>query len=309
MRAAFIEELTELADRDPRVFLLTGDLGWNVVEKFAARHPERFLNVGVAEANMAGIATGLALTGYVPFVYSIATFASMRCYEQVRDGALLHQLPIRIVGVGGGYAYGHAGPTHWALEDLTIARTQPGMAVIAPADPPQTRSVLRAIAEHPGPVYLRIGKGSNPAVPGLEGRFALNRPETIRRGRDVVLLACGAITHEAMKAAEALEVSGISAAVSVVAHIPFAPPSALIDLLRSYPAALTLEEGYARGGLGSLVAEAIAENGLPCRLTLRGVERNLQPVSGSETYMRTQMGLDALAVAQAAKALLVSDPV
>src|SRR3954469_24923245 len=139
MRKAFVASLCELAARDERVMLLTADLGWSVLEPFAERFPNRFLNVGVAEQNMLGVATGLARQGRVPFVYSIATFASMRGYEQFRNGAVLHRLPVRVVGIGGGFAYGHAGPTHHALEDLAIARAQPGVTVLAPADQAQAR--------------------------------------------------------------------------------------------------------------------------------------------------------------------------
>jgi transketolase len=189
MRTGFIEALIELAADDDRVFLLTADLGWSVVEPFAERFPDRFLNVGVAEQNMLGVATGLAQTGYVPFVYSIATFSSMRCYEQIRNGPILHRLPVRVVGIGGGYAYGHAGPTHYALEDLCLARTQPGLTVAAPCDRRQAQAVIAATADLPGPAYLRIGKSACGDLPGLNGRFAWNRPEMVRPGSDVLLLA------------------------------------------------------------------------------------------------------------------------
>ena len=299
-----MEALLELAAQDDRVFLVTGDLGWSVVEEFAARRPQRFLNAGVAEANMAGLAAGLALAGFVPFIYSIATFSSMRCYEQVRNGALLHELPVRVVGIGGGYAYGHAGPTHYALEDLAIARTQPGMTVLAPADPAQARSVVRATLDLPGPCYLRIGKGNNPEVPGLDGRFALDRPEVVREGGDVLFVACGGIVHEALAAARLLEPQGISAAVAVLAHLPFAPRAPLVDLLRRYPAVVSVEDGYSAGGLGSLLAEAIAQQGLRCRLRIRGVDHAFSGAAGSEDYMRAQSGLHAGALAAAARDLL-----
>jgi transketolase len=304
VRTALVETLLELAAEDERVFLITGDLGWSVVEPFAAKHPRRFLNAGVAEANMAGLATGLALAGYVPFIYSIATFASMRCYEQVRSGALLHHLPVRVVGIGGGYAYGHAGPTHHALEDIAIARTQPGMTVLVPADPAQTRSVVRATRHLPGPAYLRVGKGGNPEVPGLEGRFALDRPEVVRPGSEVLLLGCGSVVHEALHAAERLAGEGVSAAVAVLAHVGFAGSDALADLLAPYASVVTVEDGFAAGGLGSLVAETIARRGLRCRLSVRGVTASFTGRSGSEKYMRGQAGLDAAALADAARALL-----
>src|SRR5438132_7656876 len=143
MRKAFVRTLTEIGAADSRVLLLTGDLGYNALEPFAERFPGRFFNVGVAEQNMVGLATGLAESGFVPFVYSIATFASLRPYEFIRNGPILHRLKVRIVGVGGGFEYGSAGSTHHAIEDLGVMRVQPGLTVIAPADPRQTRSALQ----------------------------------------------------------------------------------------------------------------------------------------------------------------------
>jgi transketolase len=305
MRGAFVDTLVEAAVRDERLFLLTADLGWSVLERFASRHPDRFLNVGVAEANMAGVATGLALAGYVPYIYSIASFASMRCYEQVRDGAVLHGLPLRVVGIGGGYSYGHAGPTHFALEDLAILRAQPAMTVLAPADPAQARTIVHALADRPGPAYIRVGKGHNPEVPGLDGRFAFGRPELVREGGELLILACGSIVHEGLRAAERLEKErGRQAAVAALAHLTFAPTPALVELLARFAFVLTLEEGYTSGGLGALVAEAIAVSGLRCRLKACGVTRPFAPLSGSEAYMRAAAGIDAAAVATAAEALV-----
>ena len=301
MRTALIRTLLELAEEDDRIFLLTGDLGWSVVEEFAKRHPDRFLNTGVAEANMAGIAMGLAQVGFMPFLYSIATFASMRCYEQVRNGALLHNLPVRVVGIGGGYAYGHAGPTHHALEDLALARTQPGMTVLVPADPAQTSNVVRATLDLPGPAYLRIGKGGNPDLPGLDARCAFGRPEVVRDGTDLLFLACGSVAHEALKAAELLDAKDVSAAVAVLAHLPFTAGGALVDLLRRFSLVLSVEEAYIAGGLGSLVAETIAQRGLACRLEMCGVRESFGPASGSEAYLRARCGLDAGSLERAAR--------
>jgi transketolase len=306
VRKALVETLLELAAADDRIFLVTADLGWSVLEVFAERHPERFLNAGVAEANMAGIATGLAQAGFIPFIYSIATFSSMRCYEQIRNGPLLHLLPVRVVGIGGGFAYGHAGATHYALEDLPITRTQPGMTVLVPADPAQTFNVVRATMDLPGPAYLRIGKGGNPQVPGLEGRFAFGRPEVVQEGREVLFLACGPIVHEALMAATLLEKEGISSAVAIMAHLPFSPSEDLVDLLGGFPAVVSVEEGYVAGGLGSLVAEAIAVRGLGCRLEIAGVRQPFSGVSGSEGYMRARSGLDPASLAKVARQCLAT---
>src|SRR6185369_15526920 len=134
MRAAFVQTLTELASEDPRILLLTGDLGYLAVEPFVEKHPNRFINVGVAEQNMIGVATGLAEAGFIPFVYSIVPFAVLRPYEFIRNGPIQHQLPVRIVGVGGGLEYGHNGTSHHGLEDVAVLRPQPGMTVVCPAD-------------------------------------------------------------------------------------------------------------------------------------------------------------------------------
>src|SRR5688572_5227789 len=142
MRGAFAKTLTELARSDERILLLTGDLGYMALEVFADEHPKRFFNVGVAEQNMVGLATGLAEAGFIPFVYSIVTFATLRPYEFIRNGPIRHQLPVRVVGVGGGFEYGHNGLTHFGLEDVGVMRVQPGMRVIAPADHEQARNAL-----------------------------------------------------------------------------------------------------------------------------------------------------------------------
>ena len=176
--------LAELADSDPRVLLLTGDLGFMAVEPFADRHPGRFINVGVAEQNMVGMATGLAEAGYVPFVYSIATFAALRSYEFIRNGPVLHGLPVRVVGVGPGLDYGPNGITHWALEDVAVLRPLPGLAVIAPADDPQTASAVARDHTLPGPAYLRLAR-MGPAIAGLDGRFAMGRAHVLGDGADI----------------------------------------------------------------------------------------------------------------------------
>jgi transketolase len=301
MRTAFLQSLCELAAKDQRVMLLTADLGWSVIEPFAKAYPDRFLNVGVAEQNMLGIATGLALEGKVPFAYSIATFSSMRCYEQFRDGPVLHNLPVRVVGIGGGFSYGHAGPTHHAIEDLTIARTQPGAIVLAPADPAQTRSVILGTQHIPGPIYMRVDKGSYPNIAGLDGQFALDTPELVRGGRDLLFLAIGSIAHEAMKASDALQRRGVSAAVAVLAHLGFTASERLVSLLRQYHTAITVEEGSVAGGLGSLVSEAIASHGLRCRVVAHGVRKKFSHLTGSMDYMRKLHGIDAASLMAAAE--------
>lgn len=293
MRGAFIRSLVEVAERDRRVVLLTGDLGFMVVEPFADRFPDRFFNVGVAEQNMTGIATGLAEAGFVPYTYSIATFAVLRPYEFIRNGPVLHGLPVRIVGVGGGFDYGHAGPTHHAVEDLAVTRALAGMTVVAPADHEQAEAAVRATADLPGPVYLRLGKDDRSVVRGLHGRFRLGRVEVVRTGADLALVASGAIATEAARAAEALAAKGIEASVVVVSSLSPAPLDDLAAVLAPFDVAMTVESHSVVGGLGSLVCELVAQRGMGCRVVTCGVRSAPDGLSGSERWLNDRHGISA----------------
>lgn len=299
MRSAFAAGLLELAAADERVVLLTGDLGFAVLEPFAQRFPDRFLNAGAAEQNMVGVATGLAEAGYTPYVYSIATFASMRGYEFLRNGPILHGLPVRVVGVGGGVDYGHNGVTHYALEDAAIMRAQPGIAVIAPADPGQTRAALPAIQALPGPAYLRLGKESEP-VPGLDGRFRIGRAERIGDGDDAVIVALGGMAASAVATAERLRLDGIAASVLVVSSLAPAPVDDVAEALAGVPLAISVEAHYVSGALGSLVAEVIAEHGLDCRLVRSGLREMPVGDTGGRAHLLDRHGLTPERLAETA---------
>lgn len=302
MRAAFVSTLAALAERDERILLLTGDLGFMALEPFSERFPDRFFNVGVAEQNMVGLATGLAESGFIPFVYSIATFASLRAYEFIRNGPVAHRLPVRIAGVGGGFEYGSAGHTHHGLEDIGALRLQPGLAVLSPADPAQTRAALQATWDLDGPVYYRLGKDDRLVVPGLEGRFRLGRSELVREGGDVLVLAAGSLASEAVAACDELQSLGIEATLAVVSTLNPVPLADLRELLSRFSSAVTVEGHYVNGGLGTIAAEVIAENGLPCRLTRLGVKDGPDGVSGSLSYLLRRHGLSREAIVAAARA-------
>jgi transketolase len=297
VRNAFIGALLELAEEDSRIVLLTGDLGFMVLEPFAERIPDRFVNTGVAEQNMMGLATGLADAGFIPFVYSIGTFASMRAYEFIRNGPLLHLLPVRIIGVGAGLDYGHNGVTHYALEDVAIMRAQPDMTIIAPADPAQAVSAVRRSTDVAGPIYFRIGK-TDTAVPNLEGRFRLGRLDCLSEGEDVAIVALGSIAAEASEAATMLAQQGISAAVAAVASVQPAPVKDLVELMSEIPSVVTVEAHYRTGGLGSLVAEVIAEHRLRCRLVRRAVEVMPRGTTGTLAFLNDFHGLSARSLAE-----------
>ncbi len=297
MRDTFIRTLTGLADRDPRILLLTADLGYTVLEKFADVHSDRFFNVGVAEQNMIGLGTGLAEAGFIPFLYSIATFAALRPYEFIRNGPVLHNLPARIVGVGGGFEYGSAGPTHHALEDIAALRVFPALTIVAPADFEQTRTALEATWDLPGPVYYRLGKNEKQTVPGLGGRFETGRAQSCRHGNDVVIVCMGGIAIEAAAAAELLAARGISVELVIVASVNPAPTEDLISILSRFSIAVTVEAHYISGGIGSIVAETIADNGISCRLTRCGVSTPADGRSGSEAFMNHLHGISRSGIA------------
>ncbi len=303
LRGAFVKTLVELAEQDPSIVLLTGDLGYSVLEPFSDRFPDRFFNVGVAEQNMIGLATGLAASGFKPFAYSIATFASMRAYEFVRNGPVLHELPVRLVGVGGGFDYGHNGATHYALEDVGLMRVQPGLAVIAPADSAQTSAALQATADLATPIYLRLGKDDVP-IAGLEGRFRLGRAELIGEGDDLAIVTYGAITREAVAAARRLEGRGARATVAVIASLAPPPVDDLAGLLGRVPLVVTLESHYTVGGVGSLVCEIAAEHGLDCRVLRCGMTATPRGTTGEPDYLYGRHLLSGEHVADAALAAL-----
>jgi transketolase len=298
MRKTFIETLVELARKDPRIMLLTGDLGYMAVEPFIDEFPQRFVNVGVAEQNMLGVATGLAEAGFLPFVYSIATFASLRPYEFIRNGPILHKLPVRIVGIGSGFEYGLNGITHYSLEDIGIMRVQPEITLISPADFQQTRSALLSTWDLSGPVYYRIGKDDKSIITGLDGHFTLGKTQSIRDGKDVLLVSIGSITLEALKAADQLEQNGISCGVIVVASINPSPNEDLSSALSNYSNVVTIEAHYPAGGLGSLIAECIAENNINCRLLRCAVPVVPRGVSGTQGYMNKYFGISGESIAE-----------
>jgi transketolase len=300
MRGAFIKTLIDLAAQDARVILLTGDLGFMALEPFAAKFPDRFFNAGVAEQNMVGVATGLAGAGFVPFVYSITPFVSLRPYEFIRNGPIHHRLPVRIVGIGAGFEYSHQGITHFSLEDVGIMRIQPGLTVIAPADSEQAENAIRATWDMPGPVYYRLGKNDKITVPGLNGRFELGRLQIISEGHDLLFIVMGAIATEVVTATNQLLEQGLNCTVAVVSSLNPPPFSDLVNLLREFSTVITVEAHYIAGGVGSLVSEISAEHGLACRVVRCGIRTKPNGVTGSQSYMEELNGLSASALVKVA---------
>lgn len=304
MREAFAKTLTELAGEDARIVLLTGDLGYMALEPFLAKFPERFINVGVAEQNMVGIATGLAEAGFLPFVYSIVTFSTLRPYEFIRNGPVLHKLPVRIVGIGGGVEYGHNGATHYGLEDLAVMRAQPGLTVVAPADAAQTETALRKTFDMPGPLYYRLGKNGGPQLSELSGDFELGRLNKLKEGGQLAIVTTGAIADEAVLAADMLKQEGIDTAVYLVSSFNPAPIADIQKVIQSYSVVISLEAHYQVGGLSSCIAEVIAASGARCRLVPCAITEQPEGITGSKKFLYKKFGIDAGTVCRRAAQLV-----
>jgi transketolase len=303
VRRAFIDTLCSLAAVDERILLLTGDLGYMAMEPFQERFASRFFNAGIAEQNMIGLATGLAEAGMIPYAYSIATFAALRPFEFIRNGPVLHHLPVRVVGMGAGFEYGTAGPTHHALEDIGVMRTLPGLTVVIPADSHQAATAIRSTYELPGPIYYSLAKDDS-KIPELEGRFELGRIQEVREGADVAILAMGSISSEAVAAADELAKEGIRAAVAVVSNFHPDPEEDVARLLRNVPHVITVEAQTLSGGLAAFVATVIASRGLGCRVWPLGVRTPPDGTSGPNRERLRKHGLDRAHVAEAARLAL-----
>lgn len=299
MRTAFIQTLLETAEEDPRIFLVCGDLGYSVLEPFAARFPDRFLNAGVAEQNLTGVAAGLAREGYVVFTYSIGNFPTMRCLEQIRNDVCYHDMNVKIVAVGGGYAYGPLGASHHATEDLAILRALPRMSVLCPGDPAEARACARLAARNPGPAYVRLGKAGEPVVHASEPALEWGRWIRLESGRGTAILATGAMLHPARRWLDGKK-NGYS-----LWSAPFIKPldrEALREIALAHDTLVTVEEHQASGGFGSAVLEALHDLHAEGRLgRLPAVRRfaipdRFESMSGSQADLQRRAGLDLSAL-------------
>lgn len=305
MRTAFLETLLELARADERIVFLTGDLGFSVIEPFQRELPKQFVNAGVAEQNMTSIAAGMALSGKIAFTYSIANFPTLRCLEQIRNDVCYHEANVKIVAVGGGFAYGALGASHHATEELGVMRMMPGLVVVAPADPIEARAATRAIVAHPGPCYIRLGKAGEPNVHAGEIAFELGKAIRLREGADLTLISTGSMLKAGMGVAEQLAARGIQARVLSMHTLKPLDSAAILAAARETGAILTLEQHSVIGGLGSAVAEVLAEApGARPPFHRIGVPSAFSPRVGSQQYLEAQNGLDEASILRTVEALL-----
>lgn len=297
MRDAFIRTLLSLAQADRRIVLLTGDLGFGVLNEFREKCPEQLINVGVAEQNLAGVGAGMALSGHVVFTYSIGNFPTLRCLEQVRNDICYHGANVKIVTVGGGLAYGALGYTHHAVEDLAVMRALPGLAVVAPGDPVEVERLVPQIAAYPGPVYLRLGRAGEERLHSENAAVEFGHPTTARTGDDVLLLTVGGMLPVALAAAELLVSEGVESEVVSVHTLSPLDGDEVARLVGRFPLVVTCEEHTVTGGLGGAIAEVVAERGLGPVVRRFGLPAGGFPVGiGSQEFMRAENGIDATAL-------------
>lgn len=297
MRTACIETVHELARQDRRINLVVGDLGFGVVTKFAQELPAQYVNAGVAEQNMTGLAVGLALEGKIAFTYSIGNFPVMRCMEQIRNDVCYHAASVKIVTVGGGLAYGALGISHSATEDLAVMRAMPNMTVVAPNDPAETRAAVRAAVATPGPFFLRLGRAGEPVVHTGAIDFQLGRAIRVRDGADATLVATGGMLKTALDAAAALDAEGVHCRVLSMHTLKPLDVGALVAAAAETGGVFTLEEHSVVGGLGAAVAECLLEAEIrPRRFKRLGLPDAFCSLVGDQAWLREALGLGVPAI-------------
>jgi transketolase len=304
LRTAFIDTLTEAAAEDDRIALVVGDLGFGVIERFRDRFPDRYVNAGVAEQDMIGISAGMALSGAVSVCYSMANFAILRSLEQIRNDVCYHGAAVKIVAVGGGLAYGALGVTHHGTEDIAALRSMPEMRIVVPADAIESRWAVGTALETPGPFYIRLGRNGEPNVHEHEPELELGRAAVLRDGTRATVIGIGSVLGAATAAADALRTRGIDLRVLSMHTVVPLDREAVLAAAAETGAILTLEEHCVTGGLGSAVAEVLADAGLAVRFRRLGLPQAFVERVGSHDDLRRHYGLTADGVEAAVVSLL-----
>ena len=305
MRDAFVRALLREMEKDSRVVLVTGDLGFGVLRPVKERFPERLINAGIAEQSMVGMAAGLAMTGRKVVVYSIGNFPTLRPLEQIRNDCAYHELDVKIVCVGGGFVYGSLGMSHHATEDMAVMRAIPGITCFTPGDPPETEAVVPVMFATKGTCYLRLGRGNEPcAHEGESVNWVFPRAICLREGGDIAILSAGGILVELKRAAEKLAEEGIQAEVVSFPCLKPIDREAILRLAGRFRDLLTVEEHSVTGGFGSAVCEVIAESGSGCRVHRIGLQDCFTTVVGNQAYLRRIYGMDGDVIATRVRAVL-----
>ncbi|MDQ6631827.1 MAG: transketolase [Verrucomicrobiota bacterium] len=305
MRNAFAKQITALAQQDERVVLLSGDIGNRLFDEMKAKCPGRFFNCGVAEANMIGVAAGMALSELRPVCYTITPFITYRCMEQIRVDVCYHHVPVIIVGTGSGLSYASLGATHHSCEEMGMLRLLPGLIVLAPADEWEVRAALKAALQQPHPVYIRIGKKGEPIVHQAEPSFTIGKAIPIRDGTEACVLSAGTMLSVALQAAELLSQNNISTKVVSFHTIKPLDQELLHEIFSKFNIVATIEEHSILGGLGGSVAEWLSDHPESRAKLIRfGTRDEFLHETCEQEQAREHFGLTASAIAEKVKSRL-----
>lgn len=305
MRNTVIDEIEKLAADDSRIMVVTADLGYDVLEGFAERFPARFFNVGISEQLMTSAAVGMALSGNIVFTYSIGNFATLRCIEQIRNDVCYHDANVKIIAVGGGFAYGQLGMSHHMTEDIAMMRTLPNMRVLVPADPEEALACVKYAVQTDGPCYIRLARRGEPVLYKKASSFDIAKIQPAVTGDAAALLVCGPLLKNAIEAAEKLKAGGIFVSVYSVPCIKPIDSTMICTLADKYPLLVTIEEHQISGGLGGTVAEIVSEiAGTRSRVYRMGLQDEYTSIVGSHEYLCDHYGLSAEKIAAAVSSML-----
>lgn len=292
MRNHLINKITEFAGQNENIILITADLGFSVIEKFKERFPNRYINVGIAEQNMATVAAGLALEGNTVFIYSIGNFPTLRCIEQIRNDICYHNANVKILAVGSGFAYGTLGMTHHATEDLAIMRALPNMKVFTPCDSISAEAIAQAVCRINGPCYVRLERGGEPEIFSKDEKFEIGKLKEIRKGYDIAVITIGTVVNEAIKAADILREQNKNISVYSVYSLKPIDKEQILEIAQKYNYIITVEEHQITGGLGSTIAEIIAGNNMVTKIIRLGLNDEFTSVVGNQEYLREVYKID-----------------
>ncbi|MEW6685262.1 MAG: transketolase C-terminal domain-containing protein [Candidatus Edwardsbacteria bacterium] len=290
MRRAFFDTVTDMAQECDDIYLLTGDLGFGLFDEFRSKYSERFFDIGVAEANMIGIAAGLALSDKNVYCYSIIPFLIMRTFEQIRIDIAYQNLNVKLVGTGGGFTYGLEGFTHFGLEDLALMRTLPNITIVVPADPLEAKCLAKISYEYRSPMYIRLGKTGEPRVHNSEPDFRIGKPIFLSEGSDIALFAIGSMVYVGKQVVERLKKSGVKTTLINMHTLKPFNRNIVCQVASAHQVIFSLEEHYTEGGLGSSIAEVIAEKGDGGIFRRIGVDK-LNRFVGDSDFLREKYGL------------------
>jgi len=293
MRKEFANTLYGLAEKDENIYLLVGDVGFGVFEDFAEKFPKRFINCGISEPNMMGVAAGLALSGKKVYVYSIIPFVTMRPFEQVRNDICYQNLDVKIVGVGSGFAYGHLGSTHHAIEDIAILRVLPNMTVLCPADPVETKELVLRSYETKNPTYIRLNRSGEKILYDARPNIAIGKPSVLKEGKDGAIIATGISLEIGMDVVNKLRKNGHDFKLISMHTLKPIDGKALFEQVQGMKAVFTLEEHNIIGGLGSAIAEILNEAGYHGKFKRIAIPDEYPSEVGEAEYFRKKYRIAA----------------